>query len=275
MKITIASDLHLEFGYQELDPGDVLILAGDIAEERSITKHHHSTKLIQDVPDTHYRCSEFFKWECAKFEKVFYVMGNHEHYHGGFHTTYDNLKAIMPKNVTVLENEAVEYRGWLFLGCSLWTDMNKGDPVTVHSIKDYMNDYKLIKYHDIQRNLYHKLSVEATVNTHRASRRWLKETLAANATKNCFVITHHGPSHLSINEKYKDEHMSNGAYVSDLSDIILDHPCAKYWVHGHLHDPVDYMIGSTRIISNPRGYEGYEDTDRFRKGPILELLEPT
>ena len=48
MKVSLVSDLHLEFGYQEMPGGEVLILAGDIAEARSISKHHHSTKLIQD-----------------------------------------------------------------------------------------------------------------------------------------------------------------------------------------------------------------------------------
>jgi hypothetical protein len=50
----------------------------------------------------------------------------------------------------------------------------------------------------------------------------------------------------------------NGAYSSDLNDFILDHPQIKLWTHGHTHEPFDYMIGSTRIVCNPRGYSGYE-----------------
>lgn len=26
------------------------------------------------------------------------------------------------------------------------------------------------------------------------------------------------------------------------------------WIHGHTHEKADYMIGNTRIVSNPRGY---------------------
>ena len=51
----------------------------------------------------------------------------------------------------------------------------------------------------------------------------------------------------------------NGAYSSDLSEFILDNPEIKVWTHGHTHDNFDYMIGSTRIICNPRGYKGYEE----------------
>jgi hypothetical protein len=25
-----------------------------------------------------------------------------------------------------------------------------------------------------------------------------------------------------------------------------------------MHNPVDYMMGSTRVLANPRGYVGYE-----------------
>ena len=50
----------------------------------------------------------------------------------------------------------------------------------------------------------------------------------------------------------------NGAYSSDLSEFILNHPQIKVWTHGHTHHTFDYMIGSTRIVCNPRGYVGYE-----------------
>jgi hypothetical protein len=51
----------------------------------------------------------------------------------------------------------------------------------------------------------------------------------------------------------------NGGYHSHLEYFIMDHPQIKTWVHGHMHDAVDYMIGETRILSNPRGYKGYEE----------------
>jgi len=35
-------------------------------------------------------------------------------------------------------------------------------------------------------------------------------------------------------------------------------PQIKLWVHGHTHDPYDYVIGETRVVCNPRGYIGYE-----------------
>ena len=62
----------------------------------------------------------------------------------------------------------------------------------------------------------------------------------------------------------------NGGYSSDLDDFIIDHPQIKLWTHGHTHEDFDYMIGSTRIVCNPRGYINYENrADRFE----LKFLE--
>jgi hypothetical protein len=51
----------------------------------------------------------------------------------------------------------------------------------------------------------------------------------------------------------------NGAYSSSLDEFILDHPQIKLWTHGHTHEDFDYMIGSTRVVCNPRGYVNYEE----------------
>ena len=86
-----------------------------------------------------------------------------------------------------------------------------------------------------------------------------------------FVVAgHHSPSKLSTHPKYQDDQLMNGAYSSDLSEFILDHPQIKLWTHGHTHHEFDYMIGSTRIACNPRGYIGYEpQADDFK----LKYLE--
>ena len=76
------------------------------------------------------------------------------------------------------------------------------------------------------------------------------------------MVTHHAPSKASIKPRYQSDHLMNGAYSSDLSEIILDNSQIKVWTHGHTHDTFDYMIGSTRIVCNPRGYAGYEERAR-------------
>jgi Icc-related predicted phosphoesterase len=271
MKVSVVSDLHLEFGYQELPGGEVLVLAGDIAEARGINKQHHSTKVTQDQPDHFYRCSEFFKWECAKYDRVFYVMGNHEHYHGRFDKTYHVLKAIMPDNVSVLENDVVEYQGVMFMGATLWTDLNKGDPLTAMTLKHGMNDYSAIQNYYPAKDLYHKLTPDHTAETHFKTKQYFKTVLELNRDKPFVVITHHGPSFQSVNDKYKHDSTMNGGYCSAMDEFVLDHENIRVWLHGHMHDPVDYMIGNTRVLSNPRGYVGHEDVSRFDPNLSFEV----
>jgi Icc-related predicted phosphoesterase len=262
MKINLVSDLHLENGYQELPGGEVLILAGDVCEARDFLREFHSTRLTDRVPGS-LKWYDFFYHECAKYDRVFYVLGNHEHYHGRLDRTYNDLKSILPKNVRLLENECEEYNGVLFIGATLWTDCNKGNPLTLHTIKYSMNDYRLITNHYVNKNLYYKLTPEFTASVHRNSRDYIKLMLKEKKNMPAIVITHHGPSFMSINEKYQRETDMNGAYASDLSDLILDHENIRVWVHGHMHDAVDYSIGNTRVLSNPRGYVGDEDTSGF------------
>ena len=78
------------------------------------------------------------------------------------------------------------------------------------------------------------------------------------------IVGHHAPSSVSVKPRYQGDHYVNGAYNSDLSEFILDHPQIVLWTHGHTHDGFDYMIGTTRVLCNPRGYDGYEDrADKF------------
>ena len=65
----------------------------------------------------------------------------------------------------------------------------------------------------------------------------------------------------------------NGGYHSDLSEFILDHPQIKLWTHGHTHHPFDYVIGETRIVCNPRGYENgsYSEDTGWDPEKVIEV----
>jgi Icc-related predicted phosphoesterase len=187
-------------------------------------------------------------------------MGNHEHYHFCYDDTYQHLKDQLPDNVYLLENETKEIDGVIFIGCTLWTDANRGNPLTKMTLKDCMNDYHSVqKRLGPEQNYYGKLSVDATVYVHRQSVQFLQNTLEQYRDRQCVVVTHHAPSQLSISAHYKTEQHMNGGYCSNLDEFILDHPNIAVWTHGHTHNSFDYTIGSTRVICNPRGYKNYEE----------------
>lgn len=271
MKIGLISDAHLDISKGlEMPGGDVLIIAGDACESKSLINEFHSTKALPYSGGS-FPCYDFFKFECAKYKKVFYVMGNHEHYRGKFWHTYSDLAQVMPDHVTILEDQCEEYEGVLFIGSTLWTDMNKFDPITLASIGNYMNDYRSITFQDLQNNTYRKMRPMDTVGMHLRSKQYIEQTVRNNFNKPVVVITHMAPTHMSVNVKYKHENITNGAYCSDLSDLILDNPNIKTWVHGHMHDPCDYMMGDTRVICNPRGYVPWEKDNGFDPNFTFEV----
>jgi hypothetical protein len=159
-----------------------------------------------------------------------------------------------------MENEVVEYGDVVFLGATLWTNANNNDHLTLYTLKQSMNDYRVIKTHNKSADIYHKLTPETTVATHVKTVNWFRQTLPHYADRKVVMVTHHAPSFMSISEQYRgpgDHHM-NGGYASDLSELILDHPQVKTWIHGHVHSIHDYTIGDTRVLASPRGYKGHE-----------------
>jgi hypothetical protein len=45
----------------------------------------------------------------------------------------------------------------------------------------------------------------------------------------------------------------NPAFALDL-DSLIEQSGVPLWIHGHTHYNVDYVLGSTRVLSNQRGY---------------------
>lgn len=281
MKIALASDVHLEFGPLEInntDAADVLILSGDICVARDLGDRDVHNLLGEHTKSHRYHT--FFEYCASQFDHVIYIAGNHEHYNGDYATSISHLKDKLSylKNLHVLEKEIITLGDTIFVCGTLWTDMNKEDPRTLSSIRGMMNDYRVI------RNSSKKVTFksympdpenpdkdiftfqerdatfcpEDTVEDHKAMLNVIREAVAENPAGKFVVVGHHSPSKLSTKPQYQDDVIVNGAYSSDLSELMLDHPQIKLWTHGHTHHEFDYMIGTCRVVCNPRGYDGYE-----------------
>ena len=287
MKIAVCSDLHLEFGpisLENKDNADLLILSGDIVVVNDLREK--DSYNIRGENDKSNQYHTFFQECCARFPNVIYIMGNHEHYHGDFSKSYTTLRDRLGylSNLHILEKEFVTIGSVCFAAGTLWTDMNKEDPVTIQRIKGYMNDYRIIEdsseqvhfktpvfgrkedgstdFDNVVSMEFHtrnaKFSPEKSIVEHRAMMQFIKDSIDSRPEMPWVVVGHHAPSKMSTKPRYQNDVIVNGAYSSDLSEFILDHPQIKLWTHGHTHDPFDYMIGGTRIVCNPRGYINYE-----------------
>jgi DNA repair exonuclease SbcCD nuclease subunit len=280
MKIAICSDVHLEFGQLDLqndENAEVLILSGDICTACDLA---FADSILSSAKAD--RFLEFFTACSTNFPHVVYLMGNHEHYHGDFATSIVEIRSALKhlENIHVLDKEVWEHGDHVFIGGTLWTDMNGEDERTMSYVRDRMNDFRIcynsnrkVSYRtfDDDKNVKFKerdahLSPQDALEDHKAMMKFLTETYDnIPPWKTVVVCTHHAPSKLSEHPRYKSEYLMNGAYNSDLNQFILDRPAIKLWTHGHTHEDFDYMIGSTRVVCNPRGYIDYEErADRFK-----------
>jgi predicted phosphodiesterase len=282
MKVAVASDVHLEFGDwypSNPDQAEVLILAGDIMVASDLYGTYKTDRFLN------------FLTNCKKeYQHVIYIMGNHEHYHGDFAESTKLLRdASNDRGITFLDKETTTIGDVTFIGGTLWTDMNGEDPITMHAIKDMMNDYngvrnsnrivyknvpiyeyeadgklKLDEYgRTIQvgvknKESWAKFSPQDSGEDHKKFLQYIEQVVAEKHDQKFVVVGHHAPSRQSTHPKYQHETLVNGAYSSSLDFFIEDRPQIKLWIHGHTHYPFDYMIGQTRVICNPRGYVGHE-----------------
>lgn len=236
MRIQLASDLHLEFltrrfpGERMIKPAhqaDVLVLAGDIC-------------------DGSFAIDLFHDWPVP----VIFVAGNHEAYNFRREDVLDEIRsAARDTSVHFLERDVVDFGGVRFLGCTLWTDYRlAGVDLQLEARKNAqrcLNDHRVISNRDgspfLPKDAY---------QDHQISRAWLHDELRRPYDGTTVVVTHHGPHPLSVHPRYRGD-ILNTAFVSDLTVEVEQ---ADFWLHGHVHDSFDYMVGKCRVVANPLGY---------------------
>ena len=216
------------------------------------------------------RFRDFLKRVSFEFPHVVYVAGNHEFYNGRWKESLTHLREECGKlpNVYFLERDIKVISKVSFIGATLWTDCNKGDPLTLHSLSDMMNDYRIIRNDE---HGYTKLRPAHSMHRHQQTLSYLKAVLPDMKDKKVVFVGHHAPTTNSIHEKYRRDFLMNGGYASDLSEFILDNPQIALWTHGHMHDPSDYMVGNTRVVCNPRGYAGHDPQADMFELKILDI----
>ena len=256
MRIAYASDLHLEFNPSitltglsapavGFAPGtcttvDVLVLAGDVD-----TMPEYYTEFLR-------------KLRLAYEGPVIFVLGNHEYYNGIFpddRQKYQEAIAHDPQAV-LLENEAVILDGVRFLGATLWTDFASGKQM--RNCRHMMSDFDVI--HD---GVSGSITPETILKVHQDSIAWLDGQFTHHPHDGpTVVITHHAPSYKSQHPRFAGSPISGGFCSNQEHRIQRWKP--DVWIHGHVHDPMDYRLGKTRVLCNPWGYPNEGRTREYR-----------
>jgi Icc-related predicted phosphoesterase len=82
------------------------------------------------------------------------------------------------------------------------------------------------------------------------------------------VVTHHAPSARSEAPFHKNSPL-RAAFASELDELVATSG-VPLWIHGHTHYNANYAIGSTRVLTNQRGYPD-EPCTGFDPGLIVEV----
>ncbi len=242
MKIQFFSDIHLEFGDFELPctDADVIVAAGDIGVG-----------------------TQGAEWLMKADRPVVYVAGNHEFYGGDLVDTREAIADYTEgSHVAFLENNVCVIGDTRFIGCTLWTDFSRANPVIMSIASKNMNDYYHISY------LGEPLMPEDILDVHISSANWMRQVLSQAFDGKTVVVSHHAPCTRSW---YSDpESPLMNAYCTellrDLEGFTVD-----LWIHGHIHVVSDYQQYGVRVTCNPRGYNGYQYIDDFDAARVVKI----
>lgn len=259
MRLLILSDLHHELWREKaphidskISRPDVVILAGDISGG-----------------------AQAVEWAANAFTDiaVLYVLGNHEAYGKNLEDVQHEIEAACMgvPNIHFLNCGEYIHDGVRFIGATLWTDFKLfGDDTradAMHEAESVMTDYKRIR---LAKKGYRKLRAADTAHLHAGHKSWIKKKLAELFAGSTVVITHMAPSLQSVPEHYRTD-LSSASFASQMDDLVSQ---ADLWVHGHMHETLDYRVGKCRVVCNPCGYinrDGGAENAQFDPGFIVQL----
>jgi Icc-related predicted phosphoesterase len=294
-----------DINLQNTDNADVLILGGDICVADDIGKPDPNNIMegarSNRITDFFKRCSFQFPHVIyimgnhEHYHGDFATSGN---------KLKSLLESNMLSNVYLLDKESKRIDDVTFVGGTLWTDMNNDDEMTKFHVSRRMNDFQCVgnstrmvtrtvpiyelnpnwtedglnggKYLQNEAGYHIKIGEKKkqepstfspvdAFDDHKKMLGYIQSVIEGKFDQKFVVVGHHAPSRLSTHPRYKHDTLMNGAYSSSLDDFIVDHPQIKLWTHGHTHEDFDYMLGSTRVVCNPRGYIKYEErADNFQ-----------
>lgn len=258
MKIRLYSDLHLEFRDnlfdhihipREDDKETTLLLAGDIA------KGLQSKAFIEEM--------------CTYFKYVLLICGNHEFYDHQAERVINEFVAweleAAPKNFHFLYNDERFLDGVRFLGGTMWTSFDDGDPLTIATASRTMADYTEIYDMD-----GHRIYPDYILKEHDKFMDFLIRKFDEPFNGPTVVMSHHSPGNV-LKRKGRMGNLLDHCYFANIEELIGHHNKVNLWVHGHTHQNWDYMINETRVVCNPYGYWGESINKGFDREIVIEV----
>lgn len=254
VKLWIVSDLHMDSMYwvpNRIPAHDVMIIAGDV--DKAAGEAEQTLLMLA-------------QWSPAP---IVFVPGNHDVHDAALDAWDRGNENLIDRGIHVLSSgQAVVIGGVRFVGATLWTDFELvGDRYASEAWAAlHMPEYLHVWKDDGSDTIW----PSDTRAAHIQHRQAIESVLSVPHPGPSVVVTHHAPSPRSIQGRTPG--VADASFASDLEGMMTRYR-PELWVHGHLHRASDYMVGATRVVCNPRGYEGpdwYDETG-WDEGMVVEI----
>ncbi len=251
LNVQFASDLHFEYLKNDqlfmIKPtGHILILAGDIVNATD--------------PDEMSKFVAFLGHYSKHYRYIFHVAGNHEFYStkdaATSKTIADGMRALRQLskrfvNYKFMDRDVFRFEAvgqkYAVIGATLWTGFPKEKYKEAEAM---MNDYVYI-WTARRGKPNERLTAANVAKRHQTDTAFIKKTIAGcQPDEKIILITHHKP----VSDQPDDF-----TYQTDMTREFLSKPI-KIAIHGHTHQMYDRPVNGVRILSNPRGYFGRQET---------------
>ncbi len=238
MLVHVMSDLHLGSKTEQsverfwkkveervqTDLPAMLILAGDITDAYDEVYRERLTKIIK-------RFSELYP-------KVVYIAGNHDYWDDTIDDRIMFFRSLQSDKVQFLEpqNPATLTDGRTVSGGTMWFPDCKDE-----KLKNNWCDH-----HYVRGGFDGDIEDE-------------HEYFIKTVKPQDLMITHHYPTEESIHPRFKN-YGSNWFFHAQMDETLkkwsAEGVMPKVWIHGHTHEPMDYVSKwGFRVYCNPLGHE--------------------
>ncbi|GJJ10809.1 hypothetical protein Clacol_005037 [Clathrus columnatus] len=263
MDIQLLSDIHLEMnrGGHPLYVFDFPVCAPNLA-------------LLGDIGWA--RDPRLFEWlnlQLTRFERVFFILGNHEAYRYNLPESVAALEAFenrasslcpdgQPRGEFIFLNRKRYDIGpsLTILGCTLWSSL---DPNYLNIISSFLNDFHLIS----------NFKPPEYQAAHQTDLTWLSNEIehlrGEGTSRKVIVFTHHAPTVEGTSAPQFIGTPTNSAFATELTKLPLWGPPVTLWAYGHTHWSCDFERWGIRVVSNQRGY--YREPTGFDERKVISV----
>lgn len=203
----------------------------------------------------------FFEKISLKYDKIFYVPGNHEYYNinkSNSHSIEEFQKKLSElcqqfDNIILMDNTSFDLDDINIIGSTLWSHV---PDIKSNEIMSAINDYHYIKKYNDKNELI-SITTRDTNEWNTVAVEYITKQIQLS-TKPCIVLTHHAPLFNDVNKGFylaNDKYTNSPYSVAFHNDLkqIMNKPIIL-WIYGHTHHTSSFIYNNIIIATNQLGY---------------------